>query len=63
MSDRGITRKCMYFNIVNIVLLRWSVVSFKRNEDIFINDSSTTKMMMPRRGKMTIYMYLLIYDD
>ena len=31
MSGRGITRKDMYFNTVNIALLRWPVVSFKRN--------------------------------
>ena len=47
MSGQGITRKGMYFNTVNIVLLRWSMVSITGNKDIFINDSSLIKLMMP----------------
>ena len=31
MSSHGITQKGMYFDIVNIVLLKWSVVGFKGN--------------------------------
>ena len=35
MSGRGITRRAMYFNTVNVVLLKWSVISFKENLDFF----------------------------
>ena len=65
MSGRGITRRCMYFNIVNVILLKWFVVNFKGNQDISINNNLMIKMMMPRRVKMTMYIkyiYILIYD-
>ena len=29
MSGRGITQRGMYFNTVNIILLKWFMVSFK----------------------------------